>query len=276
MTAPVALHAPPAEDGDNEQMVDEESEGRATSADKVLILLAELARRGSIRVHEAADHLGSARSTAHRLLATLVRNGMAEQDSSGGVYRAGPGLRSIVAPAARSSLLVAAQAAVLAMRDETTETSHFAILQGNSIRFVVGYVGLHEDHTPSRVGLVLPAHATAVGKAILAALPPESLADLYPRGVQVLTGATLGTQEEIQEHLRMVARRGYATNNSESDSDITAVAVVVRDVDGIPIGSLAVAGPPERLPSARIPHVVARMQRAALDIQGALLAPARQ
>jgi DNA-binding IclR family transcriptional regulator len=74
----------------------------------------------------------------------------------------------------------------------------------------------------------------------------------------------------------MVARRGYATNNSESDSDITAVAVVVRDVDGIPIGSLAVAGPPERLPAARIPHVVARMQRAALDIQAALLAPARQ
>jgi DNA-binding IclR family transcriptional regulator len=257
-------------------MEEVEGDGRATSADKVLILLVELARRGSIRVHEAAEYLGSARSTAHRLLATLVRNGMAEQDGSGGSYRPGPGLRSVVAPTTRSSLLVAAQAAVLAMRDETTETSHFAILQGNSIRFVTGYEGLHEDHTPSRVGLVLPAHATAVGKAILAALPPEALRDLYPRGVQVLTGATLGTQEEIHEHLRMVARRGYATNNSESDSDITAVAVVVRDVDGIPIGSLAVAGPPERLPAARIPHVVARMQRAALDIQAALLAPARQ
>lgn len=118
---------------------------------------------------------------------------------------------------------------------------------------------------------MLPAHATAAGKAVLAALPPVAIQNLYPRGVQVLTDATLRSKEEISEHLRAVASRGYATNVSESEPGLAAVAVVVRGADGAPVGALAIAGPSDRIPATRLPTLATRMQRAALDIQSALL-----
>lgn len=241
-----------------------------TSADRVLELLLELISRDSVGVVEAAEHLGVSRPTAHRLLATLVRHGMAAQDHHGGRYSLGLRFAMLTARSPRSLLLESARREVLALREETGETCHFGVLQGNSSRFVLGFQGALERSTPSRVGVVLPAHATAIGKAILAALPPESMHNLYPRGVHVLTDVTLGSKEKIDAHLREVARRGYATNLAESEPGLSAVAVVVRGADGSPVGAVAVSGPADRLRSERLPSLAARIQRSALDIQSTL------
>ncbi|MGC5614924.1 IclR family transcriptional regulator [Georgenia sp. Z1491] len=254
----------------------DQADERRTSVDNALKLLDELVRRGEIRVHEAATFLGVARSTAHRLLAALVRHGFVRQRTAGGPYVPMVILDRPVVPKVTHERMIAAAAPVVrALRDETEETSHLALLQGNSVRFVVGYQGSRDDSTPLRTGMVLPAHATAVGKVMLAALPAESLRHLYPRGVQVLTDATLRTEEEIGTHLRDVARRGHATNIAESAEGLTAVAVIVRDAEAAPAAAIAVAGPAERMPAVRLPYIVSRMHRAALDIQAELLGPAR-
>lgn len=246
--------------------------GRPTSVDNALVLLREVALRGSMRVHEAADHLGVARSTAHRLLAALARHGFVRQKSPGGPYVRVVLLDQPALPRVTRELLVdVAGPVVRTLRDEVEETTHLTVLQGNGARFLVGFEGTHDPHTPLRVGLLLPAHATAAGKAILASLPPETVRDLYPRGAQVFTDSTPASADEVVDHLRLVARRGYATNVSEAGAHLTAVAVVVRDAGGAPVAAIAVAGPTERMPAARIPHVVARLHRSALDIQSGLL-----
>ncbi|MFG1821806.1 IclR family transcriptional regulator C-terminal domain-containing protein [Microbispora bryophytorum] len=62
------------------------------------------------------------------------------------------------------------------------------VLQGNGVRFVDGVEGPQALHVGSRIGMLLPAHVTSGGKALLAELPDEELRALYPRGVS--RGAT--------------------------------------------------------------------------------------
>ncbi|WP_053170642.1 IclR family transcriptional regulator [Streptomyces sp. SBT349] len=244
------------------------------SVDNALRLIHALDERGELRVYEAAELLGVARSTAHRLLSTLICRGFAAQADNSHVYRPGPalvdiGLRAI----SRLDIRQAAGPHLRALAEDTGETVHLVVLEGNGVRFVDGVESPQVVRVGLRVGMVLPAHATAAGKAILAALPPEQVRDLYPRGVQVLTGRTLATLDEIEQHLATVNRLGYACNHGESAENVAAVGVVVRDHTRAPVGALGVAGPAERLQPPRAPLIAGRMHRASLAIAAALAAP---
>ncbi|KAE8765059.1 helix-turn-helix domain-containing protein [Georgenia thermotolerans] len=230
-------------------------------------LVQALDERGRLRVSEAAELLGIARSTAHRLLATLKFRGFAAQDGPDRTYTPGPaladaGLRAI----ARLDLRQVAHPHLQALAQEVGETVHLVRLEGNGARFLDGVESAQVVRVGLRTGLVLPAHATAAGKAILAALPPEQVRALYPRGLQTLTGATLQTLDDVERHLQEVARAGYATNYGESAEGVAALGVVVRNQAGQPVGAVAVAAPTERMPAARVPFVVSRMHRAGLAI----------
>ncbi|GAA3855007.1 IclR family transcriptional regulator [Streptomyces sedi] len=242
------------------------------SVDNALRLIHALDERGELRVYEASELLGVARSTAHRLLSTLCFRGFATQRGDSHVYLPGPaladaGLRAL----SRLDLRQVAGPPLRALADETGETVHLVVLEGNGARFVDGVESTQPLRVGLRVGMVLPAHATAAGKSILAALPPERVTDLYPRGVQTLTDRTLASLEEIQRHLTTVAQAGHATNHGESADDVVAVGVVIRDQARHPVGALALAAPAERLLPARIPLVAQRMHRAAATISGHLL-----
>lgn len=242
------------------------------SVDNALRLMVALDERGGLRVSEAADLLGVARSTAHRLLSTLRFREFAVQPPGEQVYRPGPALiRAGRRAAARADLRQIAAPHLKLLAESVGETVHLVVVEGNGARFVDGVESVLDDRVGLRVGLVLPAHATAGGKAVLAAMPPEHVRSLYPRGAQALTEATLQSLEAIQSHLAEVARVGYATNVGESAEDVAALAVVVRDHTRAPIAAIAVAAPRERLPSARIPVLATRMQRASLAITDDLM-----
>ncbi|MGO1591683.1 MAG: IclR family transcriptional regulator [Ancrocorticia sp.] len=177
------------------------------------------------------------------------------------------GVRSL----ARADLRQMARPQLAALAEETGDTCHLTTLQGNSVLFVEGAQGTTQDAVKLREGLVLPAHATAAGKAILAAMRESDVRALFPRGAQSLTGSTLQTMADIEEHLHSVARKGYATNFNESLQDFSALAVVVRGVRGQAIGALTLGTLPEHLPKARIPLVVRRMHRASLSITDAIV-----
>lgn len=239
------------------------------SVDNALLVLAVLAEVGEVRVYEVAERLGVARSTAHRILATLVHRGFALQQ--GHSYRPGPALVEAGRSAAtRIDLRQVARPHLRALAEETGETVHLAVLEGNSIRFVDGVESTQVVRVGLRLGMVLPAHATAVGKALLATLDGEQVRALYPRGVQTLTGNTLRTVEGIAEELAEVARQGYATNVGESVDEVAAVGVALRDRDGAALGAIAVAAPRERMPVTRVPYVASRLHRVALAITSSL------
>jgi DNA-binding IclR family transcriptional regulator len=224
-----------------------------SSAAAVLALVRLIARRGSVTVTEVSRELDVAVSTAHRLLATCVREGFARQDHGGGPYTAGPALHELTLVAGSHAVTLRdAGAEVLAdLRDDLGETVSLAILEGRHTRFVQSLEGRQSVRVSSRLGLLLPAHSTSGGKAMLAALTPAALRKRYPS--QHLAGTTdrsITGWDALEGELARIRRRGWATNVGETDPSIAALGAAVLLGTGEPVAAVSVAAPMSRLGTA--------------------------
>jgi DNA-binding IclR family transcriptional regulator len=222
---------------------------RLTSVDNALWLLQLVAERQALRVSEAAELLGVARSTAHRLLSALRRREFLMQDKPNGAYRPGPALHAIGMMAiSRLDIRRIAQPVLEQLRDKTTETASLAVLEGTMVRFVECYEGLSTVRIGNLAGVVRYAHASAVGKAILAALSDADVERRYPaEELPAPTPVSIASRPALLRDLGLTRRRGYALNWEESSEGVAAVAVALRDVSGMPIASISVAVPTMRL-----------------------------
>ncbi|SRR6266545_1142593 len=227
-------------------------EGASSSVDNALRLLELIGEHQIIRVSEAAELLGVARSTAHRLLGALRRRGFVLQDKPNGAYRPGPVLNEIgLAAIGRIDIRLVARPVLEELSEQTQETVSLSLLEGRNVRFVDGVESPRSVRVGNRTGLVLPAHCTAAGKAILAALPRIELARRYQdRELITRTPSSISTWEQLEEELEQVRRRGYALNGEEGEEGICAVAAAVRDLTDAPLASLAVVLPATRMAQA--------------------------
>lgn len=192
------------------------------------------------RIRRACD---LPRSTAYHLLQTMVDEGFvihleAEHRYGLGVaaYEVGSGY-SRQAPLQRLARRLLAEVV-----DQTRESAHFAVLHGRDVLYVV------EERAPGRpslvtdVGVRLPAHLTASGRAILADLPPAQVRALYPDRTQFV--ARHGTGPESPSALRTLLsetrQRGHAVEDGEVTPGFASVAAAVHDHTGHPVGAVAI------------------------------------
>jgi DNA-binding IclR family transcriptional regulator len=235
------------------------------AADKALQLLLLLQTRDSLGVSEAAADLDVARSTAHRLLATLRHRGFAVQ-SADRRYRAGPALRRTTAHTRSTATLVElAGPLVVQLRDELNETVHLVVLDGTDAVFLLSEEGRQPLRIASRAGSRLPAQHASGGKVLLAGLDPAELDRRFAEA-----GLTAAERSELAAAVARVRQTGVGVNRGETEAGIGAVAVAVRGDDGTPIAALAVSVPLMRLSRARIAELTATLGRSAAAI-GALV-----
>jgi IclR family acetate operon transcriptional repressor len=230
------------------------------AADKALQLLLLLQSSESLGVSEAAAHLDVARSTAHRLLATLRHRGFAVQ-AADRRYRAGPALRrSASANRSTTSLVELAGPLVAQLRDEVNETVHLVVLDGTDAVFLLSEEGRQPLRIGSRTGARLPARHASGGKVLLAALEPAELARRF--------AADLSPEElaALETSLARVRQSGVGINRGETEEGIGAVALAVPGDSGAPIAALAVSLPLMRLTRARIPELTSALRRSAAEI----------
>lgn len=232
-----------------------------SSVDNALRLVQLIAERQVLRVADAADELGVARSTAHRLLGALRQRGFVAQDKPNGAYRPGLVLNDIAAAAfERLDIRRIARPILEQLREETTETASLLMLEGHNVRFIDCVESPRSVRVGTRLGLVLPAHCTAGGKAILAALPPSELARRYfKEPLESRTSASTTEWSELEGDLAETRRCGYAVNFGESEVGISAIGVALQDIIGSPLAGIAVAVPASRM---------------ATEVDAAALAPA--
>ncbi len=243
------------------------------SVDNALTLLRMLAGRESIGVTEASEHLGVARSTAHRLLAMLQHHGFVRQDPVQKRYAAGPALVELGLAALRD-VDIRAQARPVLERlvAETGETAHLVVLSEANILFLDCVEGQMALRAGSRTGQTLPAHCTAAGKALLAELPEERLRELYPRErLAAVTSRSIRSRAALLHELEEVRGRGYATNDGESEENLYAVAAAIRDASGRARAAITVAAPDYRMDAERVEAIAAAIQRAAAEIGAGLV-----
>lgn len=227
------------------------------SVDNALRLLLMFREHRLIGVAQASETLGVGRSTAHRLLAMLQSRELIQQDPVTKAYASGPALVDMGLSIVRQmDIRQHLRPYLEQLSRELGETVHLMVLEEASALFLDSVESSKALRTSSRIGRAYPAHTTSGGKALLAELPPARLMQLYPsERLRQLTSQSLRTRPQLLRELERVRQQGYATNRSESEPDVAAVAVVLRNVFGEPRAAIAVSAPLVRLDEERAPAV---------------------
>jgi DNA-binding IclR family transcriptional regulator len=213
-----------------------------------LDLLQLFAGGRSVQVNQASRTLGLSRSTVHRLLATLLAYGYVEQDQSTKAYVPGPALTGIGLVAVQGGGVNSyAHDALAALAEATGETVHLMVLRGDHVLCTDSLEGTKTDRTPSRIGWNLPSHSTAGGKALLAELSDSDVENIFVDPmIRGLARSAPVRRVDLLADLELVRARGYATNFGESELDVTAVAVALRNASHQAMASLSVTVPRSR------------------------------
>jgi len=232
------------DDAEDRQRVGVQSLGRAFA------ILEEIARhREGIGLADLSKRVGLHNSTAFHLAKTLVSLGYVRQEKDSRRYRVGRPLFALAASALDEIEMVSLATPILEeLSAQTGESGHFAVRMGDAVVVIARTTGPGAFQLTERVGVVRPAHCTALGKVILAALRPDQLArflervELKPSTEKSITDAPM-LLREIDE----VRRSGIAFDDGEFNLEVRCVAVPVKDFTGQIIGALGISGPIWRL-----------------------------
>lgn len=135
--------------------------------------------------------------------------------------------------------------------EATHLTVQLGILDGSEVVLMTKLNGRGELSVPTRVGARMPAHATALGKALLAFSPPEAWYRVRDGGLPSLTSSTMVVPALLEHELATVAASGVAYEREEAEAGVCAVGAPVLGPDGQPLAALAVAGPVGRFDLTR-------------------------
>jgi DNA-binding IclR family transcriptional regulator len=212
------------------------------------ILRALAAGSGRLGVSELSDRLGLAKGTVHGLLRTLHDHGLVEQDADSDKYQLGPQLLQLSNRYLDLNELRARSLAwseLLASR--AGEAVRVGVPHGNAVLVVHHVFRPDTSLQILEVGAVLPMHATALGKAVLAYLAEPERKDVLDAGLPKLTGRTVSTLPALERELDAVRERGYAVEREEAVLGEVGIAAPIFGRNGTVIGGIGVAGPSERL-----------------------------
>lgn len=214
-------------------------------------------------VSELARSAGIPKSTAHRLLAVLVDWGLVARH--GTTYSPGPGLTelaSLTGSAGHQRLRDLALPHLLDLYQNTRETVHLAVLDGEHILYVEKIFGHNRAHSPSRVGGRAPAACSALGKAMLAFSDRETV-ERACRQLRPLTPNTIVSPRLLVKELMMVQDHGVAFDRDEAALGLTCVAAPVVGWSGQLLAAVSVSGPSRRFRPA---SSVAAVRQAAAGV----------
>jgi len=200
------------------------------SAERTLALLERLAEaREPLSVVDLHRASGYPRSSLHQLLHTMAASGWIEMLPDG--THVSIGSRALVVGTAyldRDRALPHALPVLERIRDDTGYTAHYARREGDRVLYLATRETTESRRATSRVGRQLPAHATSLGKALLAELSPEErAAALGPGPLAALTENTVTDRAALAAQLDAAHERGYAHEREENLLGVSCVAVSV-------------------------------------------------
>jgi DNA-binding IclR family transcriptional regulator len=234
------------------------------SADRTLEVLELLAasptRRG---LGELARELDIPKSSLHGLLRTMVARGWVEADATG--TRFGLGLRALQVGAAyldTDDVVGLLRGILDELAAQFGETVHLGRLDGASVVYLAKRESIHPLRLFSAIGRRLPAHATALGKALLAERSDDEADRLLSWPLARLTPRTLTDAAAFHGDLAEIRRRGYAVDHQENSDGIVcfgaALPLRVPAVD-----ALSISMPASRITDDTERRIAQALRRAA-------------
>jgi DNA-binding IclR family transcriptional regulator len=197
---------------------------------------------------ELAAALGVTRSAIFRVVYTLTELGFLLHDPASGRYALGPALLRLghgVLPA--RDVLGVATPALEALRDATGWSAHLGVLEGAEVVYLLRVPARRGLRSIVHVGSRLPAHATAMGRVLLASLDETDLVAL----VRTPTPTRRAVPASAIRRARADRARGHVVHLGEFEAGIASVAAPLRDAAGRVVAAISLAAPLAEAPEAR-------------------------
>lgn len=238
----------------NEPTIDDEAEERARggvqSLGRAFAILEEIARhREGIGLADLSKRVGLHNSTTFHLAKTMVSLGYIRQERDTKRYRVGRPLFALAASALDEIEMVNLATPVLEdLSRESGESGHFAVRMSDAVVVIARTSGAGAFQLTDRVGVVRPAHCTALGKIILASLRPDQLKRFLERvELKPSTKKSITDPSVLLREIAEVRRSAVAIDDGEYNSEVRCVAVPVFNFTGDVIGALGISGPVWRM-----------------------------
>jgi DNA-binding IclR family transcriptional regulator len=257
-----------------EGLIDEPSSepGRSRgiqSIERAFAILEEVARaREGVSLADLSKRVGLHNSTAFHLIKTMVSLGYIQQAKDSKRYRIGRQLFTLAAGALDEIELVTLATPVLeGLMRATGECSHFAIRSGANIVVLARTAGSGLFQMTDQVGVVRPAHCTALGKVLIASLTAAQRERYLGRSeLRRFTAKTIVERDALLRELAEVRRSGVGFDDGEFDAEGRCVAAPVRDFTGQVAGAIGISGPIWRLSIQAMQDKVEQVREAAEEL----------
>lgn len=259
-----ATRAAEAEDIDTE--TGEKQRGGVQSLARAFGIMEEVARsRDGISLAELSKRVGLHNSTTFHLVKTLVSLGYVRQIRDSKRYRIGRPLFALAASALDEIEMVSLATPVLEdLSRETGESGHFAVRMGDAVVVIARTAAPGAFQLTERVGVVRPAHCTALGKVILGALRDDQLDRFFARTeLTPVTPRSITEPAALTKDIEEVRKSGIAFDDGEFNPEVRCVGVPVKDFTGRVIGAIGISGPIWRLSLQLLQGKAAVVQAAA-------------
>src|SRR4051794_24562282 len=209
-----------------------------TVASRITVILLAFRAGHSLTLTELAGRTGLPMSTTHRMAGELASWQLLRRTAEGR-YEVGPNVLRLAGDGEGAGALDLEERALLVVSDlheVTGRRARLGVLEGSRAGFVERRSAA-EPATAFRDEATLPLHATAVGKALLAFAPPETVARAKRR-LRAYTCRTLCTPEQLQRELHLIRRTGFARSRGDFVAEDHAVAVPVFGPGGSVLAAL--------------------------------------
>lgn len=245
---------------------------KVPAADHTLRILKLLAAsRGPLPASMIATQLELPRSTVYHLLEALQQHGFVMHLAEERRYGLGLAAVELSSAYARQDPLARIGRPLLAVLvDRIRVSAHLALLHGSDVLYIV------EERAPGSPALVtgvdvrLPAHLTASGRAILAAMPRAQVRAMYP-GADAFVNRyghsdSIDRYSKLRTALDETLTRGFAVERGAITPGFSSIAQPVLDHRGWPVAGLAVTFPTDAVPEDRWPRLAAAVSDAAVTL----------
>ncbi len=220
-------------------------ESSAVAVERAADLLFLIAERGDASLSDLARAIGSSGSAVHRILTALKNKGLIQQTTENGPYSMAWSIFVLTQRlSARGDLRKLSRPHMVRLRDRTEETVTLSVRTGFERICIDQVEGLHEVRWHQQIGQISPLYTGATGKALLAFLEPDELAEFF-RTVKLrkVTPYTVVKRKDLVAELETIAAQGYAIGTQDRVMGVSAMSAPIFDQAGSAAAALTIAGP---------------------------------
>jgi DNA-binding IclR family transcriptional regulator len=245
-----------------------ESAGAVKSVYRAVKILEAFDADEGMTVTEISKRFNFPKSSVHQILNTLTNENMLKKDPVTNKYFLGIKL-FILGDKARANLEIRKVATpfLRRLKDKFNETVHLTLLDNDEVLYIECLESSKLLRTFSVLGYRAPLHCTAVGKAMMAFLPPEDLDRVIQnKGLPKFTKNTITDKKTLVKELNTISTRGYSVDNIEHEQGVRCVGAPIRNHEGHVFAAISVTWPSQRLTLSRIPKIAESVINTANEI----------